>query len=502
MRGDLIKAISEFKSIKVLVIGDAILDSYIKGTSDRLCREAPVPVINVYDQEFDCGGAANTAINLAALGAETHFISVTGKDESAGHLLKKLTDRKVNTRCVIQDKTRRTLTKRRVTASSNILLRIDDGSTHPLSDVCLRDLKIKIRKIYKTVDAIVLSDYSYGIVSDDLIHFIEELNRKTRKIIVVDSKNPERYKILRPAAVKPNYEEAINMLNIPRLMESERINQIKNNGGLLLEKTGAECVAATMDTDGVWIFANGKEPYRISASPQDNKKAIGAGDTFISALTLALAVNADFYGAAEIASAAAALVLQKDGTVVCTGAELKSFLTENPKYLQHRKELPERIDDLKKEGKKIVFTNGCFDILHRGHVSLLNQAKQLGDILIVGINSDASIKRLKGNERPINNLEDRMMVLAGLQFVDYLVPFDQDSPDELIKLIKPDFFVKGGDYTIDKLPEAKLIKSLGGEIRIFPFVDDKSTTLIINKIKTTVENGIRNFGYGKKVGLE
>lgn len=483
MKEQLRKMIGMFGNYRILVIGDAILDTYIKGTSERICREAPVPVINVHEQEHDCGGAANTAINVAALGAETYFLSVTGKDDSSSLLIEVLKKKKVHTGYIIRDRQRTTLAKKRVTASSSILLRIDEGNTEAISARTEAGLLRTLRKLYRTADAVILSDYGYGVVTDAVIGTLKELREESPKILIVDSRELQRFRKLSPTAVKPNYEETIRLLKLPRLQDSDRVQQVKEFGRKLLEATGAQYVAATMDAEGTILFEKGKKPFRVHAIPQDNKKAIGAGDTFISSLALGLCAGASAQEAVQIASAAAAIVMQKDGTVICTNHELREFFSEDSKRFSSLDELAAKVQELKKEGRRIVFTNGCFDILHRGHVSLLNQAKTFGDVLIVGINSDKSIRRLKGEERPINSLEDRIMVLAALQSVNYLVPFEEDSPARIIKALKPDVFVKGGDYTVDSIPEAPLVQQLEGVVRIIPLIDNRSTTNIIKKIR-------------------
>jgi D-beta-D-heptose 7-phosphate kinase/D-beta-D-heptose 1-phosphate adenosyltransferase len=492
MKDDLRNLIENFKNSKVLVIGDAILDTYIKGSTDRICREAPVPVINVIEHEHDCGGAANTAINVAALGAETYFLSVIGRDESGKQLLDVLRKNKVDIKYTIRDKERITIAKRRVTASSSILLRIDDGDTSSVSEEVQSELNKILKNIYKSVDAIIISDYGYGIVNESLINTLQKLRENNPNILVVDSKDLWRFKGLSPTAVKPNYEESIKLLKLPKLLDSDRTRQISANGKKLFEITGARYIAATLDVDGTLLFENGKKVSRVFSIPEDHRKAIGAGDTFISAITLALCSGASAQQAAEIASAAAAIVIRKDGTVVCGVNELKLHFNENQKYSLSLDDLKRKVQEMKREGKQIVFTNGCFDILHRGHVNFLNKAKDFGDVLIVGINNDKSISRIKGKDRPINNLEDRIAVLASLHQVNYLISFGEDTPEEIIKVLKPDIFVKGGTYTVDSIPEAPLVKQLGGEVKIIPFALKRSTTQLIKKIRDTGQ---------KKIGL-
>ncbi len=300
--------------------------------------------------------------------------------------------------------------------------------------------------------------------------------------MVADARDVSRFKTLHPDAVKPNYEETIKLLQIDKASYN-RADQVQEHIKKLHEITGANKVAVTLDVDGVLFLEKGKAPYRILAIPQDHKNAIGAGDTFISAMTLSLASKVKGEVAAEIAAAAAAVVVQKEGTAGCTNIELKAYFSAVPKYISQKGQLLEIVKELKKQGKKIVFTNGCFDIIHKGHIMLLNKAREAGDVLIVGVNNDNSIRKLKGAERPINNLEDRITVLAGLHSVDYLIAFEEESPAQLIKEVHPDVFVKGGTYTETSIPEAPLLKKLGCLVKIVPYIQEHSTTHIINKIR-------------------
>jgi D-beta-D-heptose 7-phosphate kinase/D-beta-D-heptose 1-phosphate adenosyltransferase len=475
------RIIERFKKRKVLVIGDAILDTYIKGTTDRLCREAPVPVLNVLEQEHSCGGAANTAINLAALGAQTYFLTVTGRDDNSRFLMEQLRRYGVHTGCIVRAGERATIAKKRLTAAGNILLRLDEGATAPVTGHTEAALLAKIRKIYPTVHAVILSDYGYGVLTDRVLDTLAELGIAYPKPLVVDSRNLPRFRKLHPAAVKPNYEEALQLLGLPKA--ADRVAQLLGQEGQLLERTGAACVAATLDADGALVLRPGQRPVRIDAVPRDNKNSIGAGDTFISAMTLALACGQDGRQSAELGAAAAAVIMQKEGTAVCTNEELKACFRSNPKRVYDLKALAELVRARRQAGKRVVFTNGCFDILHTGHVTLLNKARALGDLLIVGINSDASIRKVKGEDRPINTLEDRLMVLSALQSVDYLVSFDEDTAVSLVEALRPDLFVKGATYSGKTPPEASVVEGYGGQVVIFPPFSDGSTARLIEKIR-------------------
>jgi D-beta-D-heptose 7-phosphate kinase/D-beta-D-heptose 1-phosphate adenosyltransferase len=486
--------ISNFRNLKVLVIGDAILDTYTKGSTDRICREAPVVVLNVHEREYQCGGAANTAINVAALGAETYFLTVLGKDAHAQELLTVLRKRKVHTEYILRDKTRTTIAKQRIMANSNILLRTDEGTEGDITENNTKALLERVGQLYPQTDAIILSDYGYGVLTNEVIAALKKLHLSAKTPLIVDAKDLNKYQALQPTAVKPNFQETLTLLGMQKLPGHDRVEQFMKMGPQLLSLSGAQKVAVTLDIDGVLLFEHEQEPHHVPCTPRDQTKTIGAGDTFTSALTLALASHTNGKTAVEIAAAAAAVVVQKTETAVCTNSELIACFTPETK-LTTLKHLVKLVKEWKQQHKKIVFTNGCFDILHKGHIALLNQAREAGDVLIVGVNSDESIRALKGPDRPINSLEDRITVLAGLQSVDYLVSFSEESPAHLIQALKPDIFVKGANYTESSLPEGPLLKKLGCEVTIVPLVEDHSTTYLINKILHSRKDEVRSRKY-------
>lgn len=482
MKEDIEALIKGFKNLKVLVVGDAILDTYTRGSSDSISREAPVLVLNVHERAYQCGGAANTAINVAALGAETYFLTVLGKDGHARELLTVLRRNRVHTEYILKDKARSTIAKQRIIASSNILLRTDEGTSTDIATPYVKALLERFAALYPQMDAVILSDYGYGILNEPVIEGIKRITQSGTKPLIADAKDIGRYRVVAPAAVKPNYGETLQLLGIKKAPAENRVAFLSSMGNDVLKLCGARIAAVTLDTDGVILFEEGKPPHRIPCIPRDNAKTIGAGDTFTSALALALACKVNSHKAAELAAAAAAVVVQKNGTAVCSNRELIACFMPQPKFttLDH---LVNLVKELKKQNKKIVFTNGCFDIIHKGHIALLNQAKEAGDVLIVGVNSDTSIRALKGPGRPINNLEDRITVLAGLQSVDYLVSFDEVNASRLIQALRPDIFVKGGNYTENGISEVPLLKKQGCVIKIIPYIEDHSTAYIIDKIR-------------------
>jgi D-beta-D-heptose 7-phosphate kinase/D-beta-D-heptose 1-phosphate adenosyltransferase len=483
--------IERFAGSKVLVIGEAMLDRYLHGAMERLCREAPVPIIDV-DRRLEVpGGAGNTAVNARDLGADVTFLSVVGADEEGRALAQALATRGVDTGALLRDPDRRTLAKQRLLAGGQMFVRFDQGSTGALSVRHEVALVSRLLDLVPAHDVILVSDYAYGILSPRVIAALGRGQASAPRVIVVDSKRLDAYRAVGVTAVKPNYAEAIALLGGVGRRASERIELVSRHGLRLLETTGAQIAAVTLDADGALFFERGRPPYRTYARRSEPARPAGAGDTFVATLGLALAAGADLSAAAELASAAAAVVVSKDGTASCTALELRAAVAPGDKVVSDPDGLAARLHVDRRAGRRIVMTNGCFDLLHRGHITYLNAAKALGDLLVVGINSDASVRRLKGPGRPINGLEDRAQVLAALSAIDYIVPFDDDVPLDLVRAVRPDVFVKGGDYTPDRLPEARVVRELGGAVDILPWVSDQSTTSIIERIRAR-SNGAAN----------
>jgi D-beta-D-heptose 7-phosphate kinase / D-beta-D-heptose 1-phosphate adenosyltransferase len=476
--------VNNFSGVKAIVIGEAMLDTYLDGTTDRLCREAPVPVVAVSQREDVPGGAANTAVNVAKMGGQVAFLSVVGKDQEGALLRKVLKKHGVETRYVLQEPGRQTLAKNRVVAGSQMLVRFDQGSTELLGAEVEKIMIDNLTKLYPWCDTSIISDYTYGILTPKVVETIAQLQKKDPRVVVLDSKRLLNYKDLDITAIKPNYEEIAEILGKKKIDSSNsRVDGILSCEKEIYKLSRAQIVAVTLDTDGAIVFERDHSPYRTYANPVPNSYAAGAGDTFVSAMALALAAGAHTPAAAEIASAASSIVVNKDGTAACSKEELVEYFSTDEKFVLDAFQLAARVAHYRRQGQKIVFTNGCFDILHRGHITYLNQAKSHGDILVVAINSDESVQKLKGPDRPINNLEDRGEILSAMSCVDHIVPFYEDTPNEVIKIIQPDIFVKGGDYTRETLPEATLVEELGGEVVILPYVEDHSTTGIIERIK-------------------
>ncbi|HEY9604379.1 MAG TPA: D-glycero-beta-D-manno-heptose 1-phosphate adenylyltransferase [Allocoleopsis sp.] len=488
MQTTLSRLIDAFTGLNVVVIGDAILDSYLEGSTERLCQEAPVPVVALSNRKNIPGGAANTAVNIHSLGGQVTFLSVIGDDLEGKLLQQALEERGVSTEYILTQPQRQTLAKHRVIASGQMLVRFDQGSTYPIDSEAEQALIDSLTQFYSQCDAVVISDYGYGILTPRVMEAIANLQSSTPQLLVADSKNLAAYRHIGVTAVKPNYHEVMRLLNLPQRRDAisdgnTRADCITLYGEEILDITGAQIAAVTLDTEGAVIFERGSLPYRTYAQPTAHSRATGAGDTFISALTLALAVGATTSAAAELASAATAVIVAKEGTTACTAEELQAHLSRGDKYVTEVSLLSARLEFYRQQGRRIVFTNGCFDILHCGHITYLNRAKALGDILVIGVNSDESIRRIKGLSRPINTLSDRVQVLAALSCVDCIIAFDEDTPCNLIRAVRPDVFVKGGDYTCERLPEASIVQELGGVVEILPYLENRSTTSIIERIQ-------------------
>jgi D-beta-D-heptose 7-phosphate kinase/D-beta-D-heptose 1-phosphate adenosyltransferase len=482
---NLLTLVDRFGDLSVLVVGEAFLDEWLCGPSDRLSREAPVPIVTVTDRQAAPGAAANTAVNATALGARVRFLSVVGDDEDGWKLAAALRTRGVRDDDVLVEPGRRTVAKRRVLAGGQMVTRFDEGDVRAVGARGEDELLDRFATLAADADVVVLSDYAAGLFTDRVRERIGALLGPRPVPTVVDARTLPRWAPVRPTAVTPNYEETLPLLGGRALDTTgrDRVAVVEQAGERVLAATGSSLAAVTVDVDGVLLLERGRPPYRVYTAPAPHSRAVGAGDTFAAAFALALAAGADGPGAAEVGSAAASIVVRRPGTSACRGEELRDVLAHTGDAVLDLGALHRQVRAHRAAGRRIVFTNGCFDVLHRGHVTYLNKAKQLGDVLVVGLNSDASVRRLKGPERPLNPVEDRAAVLAALSCVDHLVVFDGDTPADVLETVRPDVYVKGGDYTPQMLPETPLVERLGGHVRIVDYVEDRSTTGLIERIR-------------------
>lgn len=446
-----------------------MLDHYILGDCSRISPEAPVQVVEVKKEQNRLGGACNVAHNLIALGAEVELCGVVGKDKAGESLLKSAKELGVGIELVYEDAQRQTTQKSRILVSNQQILRVDRENKEELSSEVLERMFGLIEKKISSFDGVVLSDYGKGVLSEEMTQRLITLANAHNKIILCDPKGSDYAKYKNATLLTPNKKEAKEATGI----------EIDNPEKLLLalQNLGSKCNLTypliTLSEDGIGILESG-ELKVFPTLAQEVYDVTGAGDTVISALCYALAQGKSIDEACKFANSAAAVVVAKVGSATATQEEIYLFHQNDSiesKILKSPKDLP--------QNSKIVFTNGCFDILHKGHVSYLQKAKELGDILVVGLNSDRSVKELKGEERPINSQEDRAYLLASLECVDFVIIFDESTPYELIKEIAPTFLVKGADYEGKEVVGSEFAK----EVKLIEFVEGKSTTNIIKKIK-------------------
>lgn len=483
MKDQYLNTLRKFKHLKVLVVGDLILDVYLRGNCGRVAPEACIPVVDLQTRTSCLGGAANVASNLSSLGATVFFCTVIGDDAVADEATTLLKNLNISDEFLVATTQRTTLIKTRICASSQPLVRLDAGNTEPIS-ASMEDLLIaKMRKAFLWADAVLISDYEKGILTDRVIAEISSLIKSRPIPVAVDAKKYERFSILKTLLIKPNYLEATQMVQVHNKL-SKRAKQIRTWGEELYQNTNATHIALTLDADGVAHFKNGHFDKHFNVPQITPAYTSGAGDTFLATCFLAMTAKMAVHQAIEMAIKAAAHVIAREETATCSHRELLAQMIDKQKNVDLAK-LLKLTKGFHSSHQRIVFTSGCFDILHSGHVNYLKAAKANGDILIVGLNTDESIRRLKGTSRPINTLKDRIEVLSELNCIDYIVTFgsaDDDTPIALIKKIKPNVFVKGDDYRYQSLPEAPILKSLGCDIVFVPLVAHQSTTKLINKI--------------------
>lgn len=474
--------ITNFSSISVLVIGDLIIDKYLHGISTRINPEAPVPVVDVLSQTIRLGGAGNTAVNLRSLGAKVTFYSVVGDDEYGNLAMNLLSKEEIDGQLIFA-KNRITMAKTRVIAENQIVVRYDIGTESPINEDIEVELTSLILKNFGSYDAIVISDYNKGIITETLIAQLKKEKTNSKTFIAVDSKRLEIFKELAPSLVKPNYSEIVSLLNL-RKQNVDRRKQISELGSTIYKSTNASITAVTLDSEGSIIFEKECYSYWCPSHNITPHHSSGAGDTYFSALLLSILSKAAIPQAAEISSTAARIGLEKETTSFCTKQELGAYLSLREKYISCLDKLCDICSYYEARGKNIVFTNGCFDIIHSGHVDFLNRSKEYGQILIIGLNTDESIFRLKGY-RPLNSLKDRIDVLSGFGAVDHIVSFGDlgdDTASSLIEIIRPNFFTKGDDCTLDSIPETTTVREQNGEVIILPTFSKKSTSDLIQRI--------------------
>lgn len=458
----------DFNYVNVLIIGDVMLDEYINGNAERLSPEAPIPVIHVSNTSYSPGGAANVAANIAALGAKCTLVSIPGFDNAA-HILSEMLNRPGITSWLDPCIDRVTTRKVRIMSGATQIARVDYEDPTPINNKAEGEIITTILKIMPEYNAVILSDYNKGVCTPRICTEIIKKACEIQIPVIVDPKGPDWGKYRGASVITPNVKELGDAMGC--IIHNDNV-EIDGACDLLAKTYDIKTIITTRAEKGVSIHEGG-ETRHYSTSCQVICDVSGAGDTALSVIALCKVVGMDNDSIARIANMAGGIAVRKPKTVPVSIGELRDELYKGVKIVK----LPE----LKTlcSGKSVVFTNGCFDILHRGHIDFLKAAKAHGDVLIVGVNSDASVRKLKGDERPINNERDRTETLAALSCVDYVIMFDEDTPKDLIKEIRPAVLAKGGDYEINNIAG----KEYAGCVRIVPYISGYSTTEIIRKIK-------------------
>lgn len=468
------------KQKSTLVVGDVMLDNYYTGDIKRISPEAPVPVFRKKNERSVLGGAANVAANLVAANQKVSMMSIIGDDECGKTLLSLFQEKGVGTE-LMEVTERQTTQKTRFLAGNNQqVLRLDVEDTTQISSKLCKRLLSRLEKCIENYNLIVLSDYLKGLLTFEFTQGVIKIANDNHIPVVVDVKDPSVYKYKNATLLKPNQKELHDLTGMPVDTDEEIVVAAEH----LRKQCNNKYVLCTCGARGMVLVDGVNSVHFVPAECREVFDVSGAGDTTIAYLAAAMANGIDMDEAVAIANYAAGIQVGKVGTSSVFLYEVRDYLSNKDTGSFHKILSLTEVSHFREvhKDKTIVFTNGCFDILHVGHKRYLEKAASLGDIFVIGVNSDASVRRLKGPTRPVNPEQDRMEILSALSFVDYVVLFDEDTPYELIKKIQPDVLVKGGDYKPDEVVGKDIVEARGGRLELISFVEGKSTTNIINKI--------------------
>ncbi len=475
--------ISKFDKCKVLVVGDLMIDEYLWGEVDRISPEAPVQVVLVKNEDYTLGGSGNVVNNLVALGAKVTSVGVTGTGAGEKLLLKKFDKLGVDTKGIIQEPDRPTTRKTRIIAANQHVLRIDRETRKEISKQTLDAITRFIDDKIPDVDIILISDYGKGLITSTLLAKLIASAEKHKKITIADPKGLDFSKYSGVSLLTPNKKEAATASGIEIIDESTLLEA----GSKILETTGIGRLLITCGKDGMVLFERNGKIYQIRTEARQVYDVSGAGDTVLAVFGLAIASGASFQDAASIANTAAGIVVGKVGTATVSRKELILALKpyhDNVSFkYKSLSELSGLIEELKKKGKRLVLTNGCFDLLHAGHIMLFSASKRLGDVLVVAIDDDDSVRRLKGPGRPVISARERVRILSALDSVDYVVVFSSEELTKLIETIQPDILTKGSNYASEEVFGRELVEQFGGRVDLIPVTEQTSSTIIINNIR-------------------
>ncbi|VAX23917.1 ADP-heptose synthase / D-glycero-beta-D-manno-heptose 7-phosphate kinase [hydrothermal vent metagenome] len=481
MNKHLLEVFTSIKPPTILVVGDLILDRYVRGKIERISPESPAQVLEVTDESETLGGAGAVAANVSSLGGVALIVGVVGKDKAAVLLRRQLKKWGVKAQGLVADSSRPTTIKTRFISLRQQMLRVDRESREEVSEIICEKMISKIEGMIGSVDGVIVSDYSKGALPPKFLKKLFTVCRKNRKRVIVDPKGGDYSRYRGAWAITPNTKEA----EMASGVEIKSTNDCKRAALRLFDIAKVKSIVITRGEEGMTVFHSRTKSARIPAQALEVFDVSGAGDTVIAAISLLSFAGAPLGDAARLANVAAGVEVGHVGAWAVTASELISKLSEKAhgeEKIMNAIEAAAFAAKLAAENKKVVFTNGCFDLLHAGHVMLLERARRFGDALIVGINSDSSIARLKGENRPLLGEEDRLHILSALNCVDGVALFAEDTPLKLIKAIKPGILVKGGDYTPESVVGKEVVEKHGGRVEIIPLLGGKSTSGIIEKI--------------------
>jgi D-beta-D-heptose 7-phosphate kinase/D-beta-D-heptose 1-phosphate adenosyltransferase len=470
------------KGLRALVIGDLMLDEYLWGKAERISPEAPVQVVDVRREDMRLGGAGNVVNNLVAFGAGVSICSVIGGDENGTVLRHVFTGKGVDVSGVFEDPMRMTSKKTRVLAANQQIVRIDRETREEISPEFEEKILAHVREPRNVWDLILISDYGKGLLTPRVLSGVIASARERGIPVIVDPKGTDYLKYRGATIITPNRKEAEVASRIA-ITDGESLHRAAD---FLLAEGEYQALLITRSSEGMSLFLKAGEEVHIPTVAREVYDVTGAGDTVVATFGVGLACGLTFERAAHLANVAAGIVVGKVGTSTVSPEEIIGSISHDHQdsdiKIKNLDALSSCIEEEKRKGKRIAFTNGCFDLLHVGHVKYLQKARTFGDLLILGLNSDASIRRLKGEKRPLIGQSERAHILAALDCIDYVVIFDEDTPIRLLETLRPHVLVKGADYTPDRVVGKDLVESYGGRVELVEFVDGKSTTNIIEKI--------------------
>jgi D-beta-D-heptose 7-phosphate kinase/D-beta-D-heptose 1-phosphate adenosyltransferase len=477
--------IKKFAGCRILVAGDLMVDEYLWGDVERISPEAPVQVVSVASEEHTLGGAGNVVSNLVALGAKVSAAGVIGCGASGKLILEKLNALGVDTGGIIQDHQRTTTRKTRIIANHQHVLRFDKEVKTDINRQTLNKIARAAGEMIADTDLILVSDYNKGLVTKALMTKLIAAAQKHNKLLIVDPKGRDFKKYAGASLITPNKKETALAAGIEIVDPSSLAKAARR----LIKKTGIDKILVTCGKEGMVYFEQDTPPYQISTKAHQVFDVSGAGDTVLAVLGLGIAAGYSNEEAVALANTAAGIVVGKVGTATVSKTELAAALDLIPAFsLDKQKTLAEVATvarKLEKNGKRVVLTNGCFDLLHVGHIKLLSASKQLGDVLIVALDDDESVKQLKGSGRPIINENERLRIISALDSVDYVVVFSSHELNDVLEAIRPAVLTKGSNYGTAAIRGREIVERYGGRVEIIPLTENISSTRIINNIRTS-----------------